>query len=80
MNEEQKKEIDRARAYGLMRGACEGMALRLPKEEQYRIEKIMKEADDLWDGKPLIDDPTCVHPEHQPDPMPVTLHFQPSHA
>lgn len=56
MNEEQKLAIDKARAYGLMRGACEGLLLRLPGTERYKIQRLMEEADALWDGKPLETD------------------------
>lgn len=48
MNEEQKKAIERARAFGLMAGACEGMMLRLPVDERKRIQELINEAKTLW--------------------------------
>ena len=50
MTEEQKREVERARAYGLMRGACEALLLRLPKDERQTVEALTREADALWDG------------------------------
>ena len=44
-----KKSVDRSRAYGLMRGCVDGLLMRLPKDERPRIERLMRDADELWE-------------------------------
>lgn len=56
MTPEQKQVIDRSRAYGLMRGACEALLLRLPTAEREPIAKLIAEADALW-GSELTTNP-----------------------
>ena len=51
MNEDQKAQVGKSRAYGLVRGACEGLLLRLPQNERYTVTKLLAEADALWDGE-----------------------------
>ena len=51
MNEDQKAQVSKSRAYGLVRGACEGLLLRLPQNERYTVMKLLAVADALWDGE-----------------------------
>jgi hypothetical protein len=48
MTPEQQKEIDRARAFGLLLGACTGMTYRVAAEDREKIERIIEEARKLW--------------------------------
>lgn len=47
-----RREIRMNEAFGLLLGALEGVALRLPKEEREPIMRITKEARDLWHTQP----------------------------
>jgi hypothetical protein len=55
-----KRDMQRARAFGLLLGAVEGLNLRLPKDERHKAEAIAEEARTLWDGTEALDKSTLT--------------------